>query len=199
MLHKLFPYLFSACLLLAALPATGQKATRPSVPIFSEVADQVGLDFQHYNGATGQYYLPEIMGAGVALLDFDNDGDLDIFLTQGTVLDPQHKPAETLFPWRGAEPPRGRLYRNDLVIAKDGSRQIKLTDVTAQSGIKASGYGMGAATGDFNNDGWLDLYLCNLGSNQLWRNNGDGTFTDVTAQTHTDDPRWSSSAAFFDY
>ena len=192
-------YLFLFLLLFVCLAAAWQKTARPPTPIFAEVADQVGLDFQHYNGATGQYYLPEIMGAGAALLDFDNDGDLDIFLTQGATLDPKNKPSDTLFPWRGLSPPRGRLYRNDLVIGKDGNRKLKFTDVTAKSRITATGYGMGAAVGDFNNDGWVDLYVCNLGANQLWRNNGDGTFADVTAQTRTDDPRWSSSAAFFDY
>lgn len=181
-----------------AVPS-GAAAMQSAAPLFAEVADQVGLDFQHYNGATGRYYLPEIMGAGAALLDFDNDGDLDIFLAQGAVLDPQRQPGATLFPWRGAGPPQGRLYRNDLVIGKDGSRKLKLTDVTARSGIVATGYGMGAAVGDINNDGWPDLYLYNLGANQMWRNNGDGTFADVTQPTRTDDQRWSSGAAFCDY
>jgi len=171
---------------------------RPS-PIFTEVADQVGLDFKHYNGMTGQYYLPEIMGSGAALLDYDNDGDLDVFIIQGSVIDPKNKPGETLIPWRGVGPPRARLFRNDLVIAGDGSRTLKFTDVTEKSGIVATGYGMGVAVGDINNDGWPDLYVCNLGSNQMFLNNRDGTFSDVTQKTHTDDARWSTSAAFFDY
>ncbi len=168
-------------------------------PIFAEVADQVGLDFKHYNGTTGQFYLPEIMGSGAALLDYDNDGDLDVFIVQGSALDPKKEPGNTLFPWRDSGPPRGRLYRNDLVVGRDGSRQLKFTDVTEKSGIRATGYGMGVAVGDINNDGWPDIYICNLGSNQMFLNNGDGTFSDVTQKTHTDDTRWSTSAAFFDY
>lgn len=177
-----------------------RRAAQPqSSPVFNELAEQVGLNFQHYNGMTGKLYLPEITGSGAALFDFDNDGDLDVFLVQGNVLEPNTKPAGTQFPWRGSELPRGRLFRNDLVIGKDGSRTLKFTDVTEKSGIVAEGYGMGVATGDINNDGWPDLYLTNLGPNQMFLNKGDGTFAEVTKKTGTDDPRWSSSAAFFDY
>jgi enediyne biosynthesis protein E4 len=180
-----------------AFSAEGQP--QRAVQIFKEVAESAGLKFQHYNGMTGKLYLPEIMGSGVALFDFDNDGDLDVFLVQGDVLEPGRKPGNTQFPWRGSEPPRGRLFRNDLVIGKDGSRTLKFTDVTATSGIVAEGYGMGVAVGDINNDGWPDLYLTNLGSNQMYLNKGDGTFVEVTKKSGTDDPRWSTSAAFVDY
>src|ERR1700720_2539250 len=125
--------------------ASKKNDSSSSIPIFAEVADQVGLDFQHYNGTTGQFYLPEIMGSGAALLDYDNDGDLDVFMVQGSVIDPKSNPRETLFPWSGSASPRSRLYRNDLVIGKDGSRKLKFTDVTEKSGIVASGYGMGVA------------------------------------------------------
>lgn len=168
-------------------------------PVFTERAEQVGLRFKHYNGMTGKFYLPEITGSGAALFDFDNDGDLDVFLAQGGVLEPGAKPADTLFPWRGAEPPRGRLFRNDLTLAKDGRRTLTFTDVTQQSGIVASGYGMGAASGDINNDGLPDLYLTNLGSNQMYLNKGDGKFVDFTKESGAGDPRWSTSASFFDY
>src|SRR5438876_3015706 len=131
---------------------------RAPQPIFDEVAAEAGLKFQHYNGMSGKLFLPEIMGSGVALFDFDNDGDLDVFLVQGNVLEPASNPGDTLFPWRGSESQRGRLFRNDLVVAKDGSRTIKFTDVTDKSGIVATGYGMGAAVGDLNNDGRPDLY-----------------------------------------
>lgn len=167
-------------------------------PVFVEVAQATGLDFQHYNGMTGQYYLAEIMGSGCALFDYDNDGDLDVYLVQGSSLEPGKKPASTTFPWRSTRPPRDRLYRNDLVVGKDGVRKLKFADVTEQSGIVAAGYGMGVAAADIDNDGWIDLYVTNFGSNQMFRNNGDGTFTDVTSKTGTDDPRWSTSAAFFD-
>lgn len=167
--------------------------------IFKEVADQVGLKFQHYNGMTGKFYLPEITGSGAALFDFDNDGDLDVYLVQGNVLEPGTKAGSTLFPWRGPEPPQGKLFRNDLTLGKDGRPTLKFTDVTQQSGIVASGYGMGAATGDINNDGLTDLYLSNLGANQMYLNKGAGRFADVTKESGTDDSRWSTSASFFDY
>jgi hypothetical protein len=178
---------------------TAQTLSTPPLPIFKEVAEQSGIKFQHYNGMTGKLYLPEIMGSGVALFDFDNDGDLDVFLVQGNLLEPGSKTNATQFPWRGSEPPRGRLFRNDLVVSKDGSRTVKFTDVTEKSGIVANGYGMGAAVGDINNDGRPDLYLSNLGTNQMFLNKGDGTFAEVTKTSRTDDPRWSTSAAFFDY
>jgi hypothetical protein len=175
------------------------RATTSSLPIFTEVAEQVGIKFQHYNGMTGKLYLPEIMGSGAALFDFDNDGDLDVFLVQGNVLEPGTQPASTQFPWRGPGLPRSRLFRNDLVVGKDGSRVLKFSDVTEKSGIVADGYGMGVAVGDINNDGWPDLYITNLGRNQMYLNKGDGTFSEVTGKPGTDDPRWSASATFFDY
>ena len=188
------PHTFRAPLTLLILSLTLLFA-----PVFTEVAERVGLRFKHYNGMTGKFYLPEITGSGAALFDFDNDGDLDVFLVQGNVLDPGTKPADTLFPWRGSEPPRGRLFRNDLAVGKDGSRRLTFTDVTEQSGIVANGYGMGVASGDINNDGLPDLYLTNLGSNQMYLNKGDGKFVDVTKESGTDDPRWSTSASFLDY
>jgi len=159
-------------------------------PIFEEVAEKVGLDFRHYNGMTGKFFLPEIMGAGAALFDYDNDGDLDVFLVQGSGLEANTKPGES---------PRGKLFRNDLETGKDGSRKVRFTDVTEKSRILANGYGMGVAAGDINNDGWTDLYLTNLGSNRMYLNKGDGTFADVTSSSGTDDLRWSTSAAFLDY
>ncbi len=93
----------------------------------------------------------------------------------------------------------GRLFRNDLRVNADGTRTLRFTDVTEASGIASRGYGMGAATGDFNNDGCVDLYLTSLGPNQLFRNNCNGTFTDVSKQSRTDDSSWSVSSAFLDY
>src|SRR4029078_7333737 len=106
--------------------------------LFDDVAEQVGLKFQHYNGMTGKFYLPEITGSGAALFDFDNDGDLDVFLVQGNLLEPNTTPAGTLFPWRGSQPSQGKLFRNDLTISKDGSRKLSFTDVTESSGIVAN-------------------------------------------------------------
>jgi len=150
--------------------------------LFVDVAAQSGLDFVHFNGATGELYFPEMMGQGGALLDYDNDGDLDAYFVQGAMLGPGKSPVPV---------PRGRLYRNDV--------SLHFVDVTEKSGLDArGGYGMGAATGDIDNDGWVDLYLTNYGSNRMYRNNGDGTFTDVTQRTGTGYPRWSVGAAFFD-
>ena len=181
--------------MVAALIVSGPMAAAAGEAAFSEIAVQVGLDFQHFNGAKGEYYFAEVSGAGGAFLDYDNDGDLDIYLVQGARL-ASGPPAdgETSGP-----PLADRLYRNDLEIRADGSREIRMVDVTLASGLRATGYGMGVATGDYNNDGWLDIYVTNYGANQMWRNNGDGTFTEVTAETGTEDSRWSISATFFDY
>ena len=182
-----------AVILIVPFSVTSQQ----KLSVFKEVAEQVGLKFQHYNGMTGKFYLPEITGSGGALFDFDNDGDLDVFLVQGNTLEPNTQPGSTLFPWRGTESPRGRLFRNEL--SSKGSGKLTFTDVTQQSGIVATGYGMGVAAGDINNDGLPDLYLSNLGSNQMYLNKGGGKFTEVTKESGTDDPRWSTSASFFDY
>src|SRR6185503_6572615 len=176
-----------------------QSESKKDQFIFDEVAEKVGLRFKHYNGMTGKFFLPEIMGAGAALFDYDNDGDLDVYLVQGSVLEPADKPGSTMFPWRDPAPPRGRLFRNDLRIDKNGGRTIQFSDVTEKSGIRATGYGMGVGAGDINNDGWTDLYLTNLGSNQMYLNKGDGSFADITMSSNTDDPRWSTSATFLDY
>jgi len=147
--------------------------------------------FTHVNGMAGKFYYAEIIGSGVALFDADNDGDLDVYFAQGQSLEPDATPRVG----------GGRLFRNDLAINPDGTRTLHFTDITEQSGIKSRGYGMGVAAGDFNNDGCVDLYLTNLGVNQLFRNNCDGTFTDVSAQSHTEgaSDNWSVSAAFLDY
>jgi hypothetical protein len=166
---------------------------------FSDEAEATSLDFVHFNGMSGEYYFCEMMGSGAALFDYDNDGDLDVYVVQGNMLGPGKTLSDARFPPQGLQPLKGRLYRNDLVINRDGTRTLHFTDVTDASRLDARGYGMGVATGDFNNDGWTDLYLTNFGSNQMFRNNGDGAFTDVTQRTGTDDPRWSVSAAFLDY
>lgn len=172
----------------------------PTSPIFVDVAGQTGLDCQHFNGMTGALLLPEITGAGGALFDYDGDGDLDVYCVQGALLGAGSQMDQAVFPWPGPRPPKDRLYRNDLVISPDGSRQLRFTDVTDQSGIQAPGYGMGVATGDINNDGWPDLFVTNYGANQLFQNQGDGTFAEVSATAGIGQARvWSTSAAFFDY
>jgi len=167
---------------------------------FSEQAEQTGLDFVHFNGMSGQFYYPEHMAPGVALFDYDNDGDLDVFIVQGQMLGAGKALSQARFPPTGPLPLKGRLFRNDLDVHADGTRTLRFTDVTASSGIEAAGYGMGVAAGDYNNDGCIDLYVTSLGGpNQMFRNNCDGTFTDVSSLTHTDDSGWSVSAAFVDY
>lgn len=158
-----------------------------------------GLDFVYFNGMTGAFLLPEITGGGAALFDYDRDGDLDLYLVQGGMLKPGKTRSDALFPPVYEGPLTDRLYRNELTVRDDGTRSARFVDVTTEAGLPSFGYGMGVTAGDFNNDGRTDLYVTNFGSNQMLRNNGDGTFSDVTAETGTDDPRWSVSAAFVDY
>ena len=168
-------------------PSGGASAATatPQPEWFVDRAVESGIDFVHINGMTGLLYMPEILAPGVALFDYDNDGDLDVYLVQSGGFDGQR--------------PNDRLYRNDLTVRLDGTRTLHFTDVTAASGIEARGYGMGVATGDFNNDGWVDLYLTKFDApNQLLRNNGNGTFTDVSKASGTDQRSWSVSAAFVD-
>jgi hypothetical protein len=181
--------------LLKALGAGGVSvcaAADAGAPLFREAAAETGLRFHHSSGATGRYYMPEIMGPGVALFDYDNDGALDVYLVQGAPLDPAGKLLSPLPPgWK----PGNRLFRN--LLAQTG--ELRFVDVTAKAGVGHTGYGMGVAVGDYDNDGFLDLYVTNFGRNVLYHNNGNGTFTDVTSAAGVDDPHWSTSAAWVDY
>lgn len=158
---------------------------------FTDDASAVGLAFVHANGRSGRLLYPEILPPGVALLDFDRDDDLDVFVVQGGPLAPQAD---------GSGPAKaGRLYRNDLTVRRDGGRDVRFVDVTDQSGLLASAYGLGVATGDIDNDGWVDIYLTQFGGSQLYRNNGNGTFTDVTGHSGTGNAGgFGVSAAFVD-
>jgi hypothetical protein len=169
-------------------PAVGGEEER----IFDEVAAEVGLHFRHDPGATGEFYLPEIMGAGVALFDFDQDGDLDIYLVQGERLAPAQGPTS---PPSSARTPGNRLFRNELIP----TGKLRFTDVTRTSGAGTTHYGMGVATGDYDQDGDLDLYVTAFGRNVLLQNRGDGTFRDVTESAGVGDTRWGTSATFLDY
>ncbi len=180
-----------ACLALLLLPAA-LIASSPPAPIFRETASDVGLHFEHVTGATGDHYMPEIMGAGAALFDYDNDGDLDVYLVQGR---PLGAGKTLLFPPHESSKPGSRLFRNMLIE----SGALRFEDVTEKAGVGHDGYGMGAATGDYDNDGFLDLYVTNFGDNVLYHNNGDGTFSDVTRTAGVAVGRWSTSASFVDY
>jgi enediyne biosynthesis protein E4 len=114
-----------------------------SEEVFTDRTKEAGIDFFHFNGMTGAHYYPEVIGSGVALFDYDNDGDLDIFFVQGSLLGPNHDPEHAVFPPQ--MPLRGKLYRNDSIRHSDGSVALKFTDVTEQSGIRALGYSMGVA------------------------------------------------------
>jgi enediyne biosynthesis protein E4 len=181
------PIVGAAVAIVLRLAAAGRfGGSSAAEPLFVESAASTGLVFTHVNGATGQYYLPEMMGAGVALFDYDNDGDLDVFLVQSGAID-------------GSSPPGCRLFRNDLTVSPDGRRTLRFTDVTRQAGIAVRGYGMGVAVGDYDNDGYLDLFVTGFGATTLLHNNGNGTFSDVTSQAGVADTLWSTSAAFVDY
>src|SRR5271154_6334693 len=162
-----------------------------SAPVF-QVSPAPGLDFTLQNSPTPQKYLIETMPGGVALLDYNNDGLLDIFLVNGGRIT---SPMQTPENFDRHDPAYwNRLYRQN----KDGS----FTDVTKQAGLADAGdgnYGMGVAVGGYDNDGYPDLYVTSYGKNILYHNNGDGTFTDVTAKAGVAGGGWSVSAGFFDY
>jgi hypothetical protein len=168
------------------------KSPVRSAPPFKEVSKSTGLDFWQFSGATGDFHLPEITGSGAALIDYDNDGDLDVFLVQGAPVSPQGKP---LVPLPEGWKPGNRLFRNNLIP----SGKLSFTDVTDAAGVGHRDFGMGVAAGDYDNDGNVDLYVTNFGRNLLYRNNGNGTFTDVTKTAGVESSGWSTSTAFIDY
>ena len=203
-LSRLAFTLLTAGLLVASCsgrPSSGETEQARAVAAsaeewFTERARESGLDFVHFNGMTGRFQFPEVIPPGVALLDYDGDGDLDLFVAQGRMLGTRalsealHQPQAPL---------KSRLYRNDLQVHTDRTPTLRFTDVTEASGIVVLGYAMGAATGDFDNDGCVDLYVTNLERGQLFRNTCNGSFTDVSSRSGADNRGWSVSAAFVDY
>lgn len=181
----------NASLLLAGLLICCGCSRHGNQAPFRDASAETGLLFRHFNGATGQHFLPEIMGAGVALIDYDNDGDLDVFFVQGSRL----APGQLLSGPESDRTQGNRLFRNEL----KETGKLTFTEVTAKAGLSHSAYGMGVAVGDFDNDGFPDLYVTNFGDNVLYRNNGNGTFTDVTRTAGVSVGRWSTSASFIDY
>jgi enediyne biosynthesis protein E4 len=184
---RLAPLVFA---LVAVAMTVAMIATAPDVQ-FTDVTREVGIDFTHANSATAQKYLVETMGGGVALFDYDNDGRLDIFLTNGAKID-DPQPASRL-------PDKSdKKYWNRLYHQTDKGTFVDVTEKAGVSGMPQNLYGMGVATGDYDNDGFVDLYVTNYGANSLYRNNGDGTFTDVTQKAGVATNGWSASAGFFD-
>ena len=164
-----------------AAPQVPPDVPRPSGAIeFVDVTVQAGIHFKHNTGAFGKKFLPETMGSGVCFIDYDNDGWQDIFLVNSMDW-PEHKTGKS-FP---------ALYHNN----HDGT----FTDVTQQAGLAIETYGLGCAVGDYDNDGYDDLYLTTVGSNHLFHNLRNGKFADVTAKAGVASPGFSASAVWFDY
>ena len=154
----------------------------PQQPVlFTDVSGEVGIQFEHENGASADKHLPETMGSGAVIFDYDNDGWSDVFLVNGAFLASDSE----------AEDGSGHhLYRNN----GDGT----FADTTEAASLNSSGYGMGACAADYDNDGWTDLYVTSVSADTLYRNTGDGVFADVTADAGIASELWSASCAFGD-
>jgi hypothetical protein len=173
----------SAILEAASVPAGSPAAASPVQ--FVDVARQAGLNAPNvWGGVDHKKYILEAKGSGLAFFDYDHDGWLDIYLTNGTRFDTK---------WEPGKEPTSHLYKNN----RDGT----FTDVTAKSGLARTGWQTGVCVGDYDNDGWDDLFCCFWGHNILFHNNGDGTFTDVTKKTGVYDEkiRWGAGCTWLDY
>ena len=181
-MKRLPAVLFVFALATLLIGRTGVSAPSETSSIqFRDVTQQAGIHFTHNNGAFGKKYLPETMGPGVAFIDYDNDGWPDIFLVNG--ID---------WPGHGQKHSTPKLYHNN----HDGT----FTDVTHKAGLDVELFGMGVAVGDYDNDGYDDLFVTAYGQSRLFHNNGNGTFTDVTTTAGLQGPReFSTSAAWVDY
>jgi enediyne biosynthesis protein E4 len=183
----------SLFVLLVVFTSAGQTSDslRPKSPLpakFVDVTSSLGVSFQHAAPHTSKKYLLETMGSGVALFDYDNDGRLDLFVVNGAEISDPSPP--------GTVPQKtGAKYWNHLYHQKsDGTFE----DVTEKSGLQGVGYGMGVVVGDYDNDGFEDLFVTGYGGNHLYHNNGNGTFTDATEKTGVAGSGWSTSAAWVD-
>jgi hypothetical protein len=168
-------------------PAAGPKGQ--STVVFTDITSQTKIDFKHQGSPTSVKYLLETMGGGVAIFDYDNDGRMDLFFTNGALL-------KDGMP-KGAAPDKSdakfwnRLYHQKA----DGSFE----DMTERAGLKGEGFSMGVAAGDYDNDGFVDLYVTGFSANHLYHNNGNGTFSDVTRKLGVAGSGWSTSASWLDY
>jgi len=187
LLRFLFRVIAGCFLLLTLAPAES-----PTGVTFTDITSQSKLDFTYQNSATSNKYLIETMGGGVALFDYDNDGRLDVFLTNGAKLDDSMP--EGKLPDKSDPKYWNRLYHQNA----DGSFS-DATERAGLSGMPQGYYSMGVAVGDYDNDGFEDIYVTGFGGNILYHNNGDGTFTDVTRKAGVLGGGWSVSAGFFDY
>lgn len=157
----------------------------PKAVQFRDVTASAGVHFQNVCGDATKDYVISVNGSGVGLLDYDLDGDLDIYFVNGSRLDPPFGAGV------GSPPPSDALFRND--------GGLKFTNVTRQAGLTESDWGCGVTVGDYDNDGDPDIFVANWGRDRLWKNRGDGTFEDVTTAAGTADPSWGSSCCFVDY
>ena len=169
--------ILSAC---ASQPPHDVPAPPPPSP-FVDVTEEAGLDWEHRSGGPDKWHILEAKGGGGAFFDYDGDGFIDIYLVNGSSLEPD----------TGGPSRRNALYRNQ----GDGT----FGDVTAAAGVGDPGWGMGCVAADYDNDSDIDLYVTNYGPNRLYRNEGDGRFAEVSGSTGVDDSRWSTGAAFGDY
>ena len=175
------------------LSVLGAPQDNTPTPWFTEIGEAAGIEFSHVSGARGEYWFPEIMGGGVALLDYDGDGLLDIYCVQSGFL----KDANG----EGPDNPPNQLFRN--LGVDEGTGQPRFEDVTELAGVGDASYGMGVACGDYDRDGDMDLFVTNVGVNILFRNEGPDKqgivrFKDITKTSGTEDVRWATSAAFLD-
>ena len=162
-------------------PAVAWPQTAAAAIRLVDIAAEAGLTLLNICGGASKDYIVEVNGNGAALFDYDNDGDVDALIVNGSTLENLKSGGDPLL----------ALYRND--------GKARFTDVTASTGITARGWGMGACVADYDNDGWQDVYVTAFGADLLVKNTGDGRFTDATARAGLGDPRWSTNCAFADY
>ncbi len=171
-----------------SLLGAGCSKNEPQFDIrFTGISAESGLQFEHINDARGEFLIPEIMGSGVAVFDFDHDGDLDVFLVQGSSLQPGNLGGDSTRQGH-------RMFRNNLTE----SGELGFTDVSDETGVGVVSYGMGAAVADYDGDGWQDIYITSYGQNTLLKNENGQSFRDVTSEAGVSDTSWSTSASFFD-
>jgi len=184
MMHRKFSLQFVALLILAAIVVSAQRRShsQKTAITFEDVTSQAKITWVHTNAHSSERHLPETVGAGCAFFDYDNDGWMDIYLVNSGPSDFYNPPNKL----------RNALYHNN----HDGT----FTDVTEKAGVTGGNFGMGVAVGDYDGDGWQDLYITGYGRNILYHNNGaSGTFTDVTDKAGVAAPGWSTCAVWFDY